>query len=319
MGKTSHDNQKKTQADQFKWLFLHPRYWLTWLGLGFSILPTLLPYSLILKVGKLLGQLFYHVGGSRVHVARVNLQQCFPDMSDKEREKLLRANFQASGIGIMEVAIAWWWPRKKLEQLVRFENLDYLRQAEGEGIILLILHFTTIEIAGALICLRHGVNATYREHKNPVFEYMQRRQRRRYSSASDLLGREDVRGMLRVLRSGGTVWYAPDQDYGPRHSVFVPFFGVNTATVTGTSRLAKIGKARVIPMVVTRQNDDSGYTAKVYAPWQNFPQGDEVEDARRVNRFIEERVREYPEQYMWLHRRFKTRPEGEPSFYQKKK
>ena len=183
----------------------------------------------------------------------------------------------------------------------------------------MVLHFTTIEIAGAMIALRHSLHATYRAHKNPVFEYMQRRQRLRYDAdnASRLLGRRDIRGMLRVLRSGETIWYSPDQDYGPKQSVFAPFFGVQAATVTGTSRLARIGNARVVPMTMTRLPGAEGYVMKIHAPLKDFPVNDDQADATRVNRFIEEQVRKHPEQYMWLHRRFKTRPEGEASFYRR--
>ncbi|MDD7805650.1 MAG: LpxL/LpxP family Kdo(2)-lipid IV(A) lauroyl/palmitoleoyl acyltransferase [Endozoicomonas sp. (ex Botrylloides leachii)] len=307
--------QNTTEADQFKGAFLHPRYWLTWLNLGLTMLPALLPYPMLLRLGKRLGYLYYRLSGSRVHIARVNLQKCFPEMIEEQREKLLRTNFQSVGIGIMEVAMAWWWPKKRLEKHVRFEGLEHLHDKQGRGTILLILHFTTIEIAGAMIALRQSLNATYRRHKNPVFEYMQRRQRLRHDRNSYLLERRDVRGMLRVLRSGGMIWYAPDQDYGPKQSVFAPFFGISSATVTGTARLAKIGKARVVPMVVTRQSGTTDYLLKVYEPWENFPVNKDLEDAKRVNRFIEQRIREHPDQYMWLHRRFKTRPAGEPSFY----
>ncbi len=307
--------QKTTGADQFKWSFLKPQYWITWLGLGLSIIPTLLPYPLIMALGRFIGRLFYKLAGSRVHIARVNLKHCFPDMPEYEREKLLIANFESVGMGLMEVAMAWWWPKKRLEKIVRFEGLEHLNDQQGQGTILLILHFTTIEIAGAMIALRHSLDATYREHKNPVFEYMQRKQRMRYDRNSNLLGRRDVRGMLRVLRAGGTVWYSPDQDYGPKQSVFASFFDMQAATVTGTSRLAKMGRARIVPMIVTRQADSKGYVMKLYPVWDSFPSGDDQMDAERVNRFVEDRVREHPEQYMWLHRRFKTRPEGEHSIY----
>ena len=238
-------------------------------------------------------------------------------MSPEERDKLLKANFESVGTGLMEVTMAWWWSRRRLEKLVRYKGLENLQSEDGKGNLLLIFHFTTIEISGALITLKHSVDATYREHKNPVFEYMQRRQRLRYDRGSRLLGRRDVRGMLRSLRAGKTVWYSPDQDYGPRQSVFAPFFGVNTASVTGTSRMARMGKARVVPMVVTRLPGSQGYQMEFMEAWDDFPVGDDDVDAERVNRFVEEQVRKNPEQYMWLHRRFKTRPEGEPDFYKK--
>ena len=306
-----------TEADRFLWSYLKPKFWPVWLGLGFTALVALLPFSVMVRLGRLIGRLLLRFGGSRVRITQVNLEKCFPEMSETERATLLQKNFESVGVGLMEVLMAWWWPRERLERLVTYKGLEHLDSETKQGNLLLILHFTTIEISGALITLRHSVDATYREHKNPVFEYMQRRQRLRYDRGSRLLGRRDVRGMLRSLRQGKTVWYSPDQDYGPKQSVFAPFFGVQTASVTGTSRMTKMGKARVVPMVVTRKPGSEGYVLEVFEAWKDFPQGDDLQDATRVNQFVEEQVLKNPDQYMWLHRRFKTRPEGEPGFYQK--
>ncbi|MRI34608.1 lipid A biosynthesis lauroyl acyltransferase [Endozoicomonas sp. OPT23] len=304
-----------TEADQFHWQFVQPKYWLTWLGLGFTALVSLLPYSALRLLGKGLGRLLLKFGGSRVRIARTNLEKCYPELSENERQQLLEKNFESTAMGLVEVLMAWWWPRSRLEKLVTYKGLGHLKSDSGQGNLLLILHFTTIEIAGALITMKHSVDATYREHKNPVFEYMQRRQRLRYDSGSCLLGRRDIRGMLRSMRQGKTVWYSPDQDYGPKQSVFAPFFGIETASVTGTSRMAKMGRARVVPMTVTRRDDGKGYVLEVMSSWDDFPVGDDLQDATRVNQFVEAQVRKNPDQYMWLHRRFKTRPEGESGFY----
>ncbi len=311
---------QSAETDCFQWFFLHPKYWLTWLGLMLTALLSLLPFSWMLALGRLLGRLFYLSGGRRVHIARTNLQRCFPDKSDNALKVLLKSNFESVGIGVMEVLMAWWWPVKRLERKVCFEGLEHLKNNRGQGTILMVLHFTTIEIAGAMITLRHNLHATYRAHKNPVFEYMQRRQRLRYGAdnPSRLLGRRDIRGMLRILRAGETIWYSPDQDYGAKQSVFAPFFGVQAATVTGTSRLARISNARVVPMTLIRLPGTQGYVMKIHPPLEGFPGNDDKTDAARVNRFIEGQVREHPEQYMWLHRRFKTRPEGEGTFYRRK-
>ena len=309
----STDTQKKIDTDVFHYGFFHPRYWITWLGLGLSILPSLLPYPWIIKLGSWLGRFIYKVAGRRVNIARVNLEKCFPELSPAGREKLLKKNFESVGMGVLEVAMAWWWPAHRYENLVKFKGLEHLQGEQGS--ILLVMHFTTIELAGRLITLRHSIDATYREHKNPVFEYMQRRQRQRFDPSGTLLGRLDVRGMLKSLRKGRTCWYSPDQDYGIKQSVFAPFFGVQAATVTGTSRFAKLGRAQVVPMFVNRLDDGKGYELCLYEPWNDFPSESEQVDTDRVNAFVEARVREYPEQYMWLHRRFKNRPEGEADFY----
>ncbi|OED44589.1 lipid A biosynthesis lauroyl acyltransferase [Endozoicomonas sp. (ex Bugula neritina AB1)] len=304
--------QKKPDPDAFQWSFLHPRYWITWLGLGLSILPSLLPYTLIIKLGRTLGRLVYRVAGRRVHIARVNLEKCFPELSSDQREVLLKKNFESVGMGVLEVTMAWWWPVRRFEKLVTFKGLEHLKG--DKGTILLVMHFTTIELAGRLITLHQSIDATYREHKNPVFEYMQRRRRQHLDPNGALLGRLDVRGMLRSLRKGRTCWYSPDQDYGTKQSLFASFFGIPAATVTGTSRFARLGRAQVVPMFVNRLEGCKGYELCLYEPWDNFPSDDEQADTERVNAFVEARVREYPEQYMWLHRRFKNRPDDD-DFY----
>ena len=309
------DDLNTTEADRFSYRYLLPKYWLTWMGLGLTMIPAYLPYPVLLVSGRWIGRLLYRMAKKRVHIARVNLSHCFPDMPAEDRELLLKKNFESVGIGLIEVTMAWWRPRKSIEKLVRYEGTEHLESVDNKGTILLILHFTTIELAGAMIAMKHSLDATYREHKNPVFEYMQRKQRLRYDQNSHLLGRRDVRGMLRSLRKGRTVWYSPDQDYGPKQSVFAPFFGVQTASVTGTARLTKMGKARIVPLVMTRLPGSEGYRMTFLEPWEDFPSGDDELDASRVNQFVEQQVKVNPEQYMWLHRRFKTRPNNETDFY----
>ena len=308
------DTRKKRDGDRFFWSFLLPKYWLTWLGLGVSILPSLLPYPCILTIGRWLGRGLYRVARRRVHISRVNLEKCFPQWAPDAREALLKKNFESIGMGVMEVSMAWWWPRRRFESNVQFKGLEHL--GSEQGTILLVLHFTSIELAGRLVTLRQSIDATYREHKNPVFEYMQRRRRQSFDPDGNLLGRLDVRGMLRSLRQGRVCWYAPDQDYGTRQSVFVPFFGIPAATVTGTSRFANLGRARVVPMMMNRLDDNQGYELSFYKAWENYPTDNERKDTERLNQFVEDRVREQPENYMWLHRRFKNRPEGEKGFYE---
>ncbi|WP_095210496.1 LpxL/LpxP family Kdo(2)-lipid IV(A) lauroyl/palmitoleoyl acyltransferase [Endozoicomonas ascidiicola] len=308
------DSPKDARADDvFLWAYLHPRYWLTWLGVGLTWIPSLLPYSWIVAIGKVLGQASYYLADDRVHVTRVNLEKCFPELNNRERKQLLKKNFESVGVGIMEITMAWWWPTSRLEKLVHYKGLEHLNSESGT--ILMVMHFTTIELAGRMVTLRHSVDASYREHKNPVFEYIQRSMRHRFDPGSQLLHRRDMRGTMRSLRNGRIVWFSPDQDYGARHGIFVPFFNIPATTITSTSRLAKAGKAKVVPLVVTRLSDNPGYEFRVYPPLETIPSGDDYEDALVVNQFIEARIREHPEQYMWLHRRFKSRPEGEKDFY----
>lgn len=304
---------------RFQPSFLHPRFWLLWLGLGLLWLVVQLPYRILLLLGRGLGVLMYRAARSRRRIARRNLQLCFPELNEKERERLLRANFASNGIAFFEMAMSWWWSKPRLRRLARIEGLEHLRQAqdEGQGVILMALHFTTLEIGAALLSQCHTIDGMYREHKNPVFDFVQRRGRERHNRDASAIEREDVRAMIKVLRAGRAIWYAPDQDYGRKQSLFVPWFGVNAATVTATTKFARLGKARVVPYTQERLADGSGYRLVIHAPLSDFPGESEEADCRRINDWIEDAVRQQPEQYLWAHRRFKTRPVGEPSLYRK--
>ncbi|WP_312680309.1 lipid A biosynthesis lauroyl acyltransferase [Stutzerimonas nitrititolerans] len=304
---------------RFRACFLHPRFWPLWLGLGLLWLVIQLPYRVLLALGWVLGKAMYHLAGSRRRIARRNLELCFPDLSDAERERLLKENFASNGIALFEMAMSWWWPQARLQRLAHIEGLEHLRQAqaEGQGVILMALHFTTLEIGAALLGQRHTIDGMYREHKNPVFDFVQRRGRERHNRDATAIEREDVRAMLKVLRAGRAIWYAPDQDYGRKQSLFVPLFGILAATVTATSKFARLGRARVVPFTQQRLADGSGYRLVIHPPLENFPGESDEADCLRINRWVEEAVSLNPEQYLWAHRRFKTRPEGEPSLYRK--
>lgn len=303
----------------FRAYFLHPRFWLLWLGLGLLWLVTRLPYKALLMLGRGLGALMYNLARSRRQIAARNLALCFPHMPATERKALLKENFASTGITFFEMAIAWWWPAERLRRLGSVEGLEHLRQAEadGQGVILMALHFTTLEIGGALLGRELDMYGMYRPHKNPLFDYVQRRGREQR-----LLGaieRDNVRGMLKLLRGGGIVWYAPDQDYGAQRSIFVPLFGVPAATVTATSKFARMGRARVIPFTQQRLADGQGYRLVIHPPLVDFPTDSEEADCLRINQWIEHAINACPEQYLWAHRRFKTRPQGEPKLYKKKR
>ena len=302
----------------FRIYFLHPRFWPLWLGMGLLWLVVQLPYRWLLVLGRGLGGLMYHLAGSRRRIAARNLELCFPELSVGERQRLLRENFASTGMTFFEMAISWWWPVERLKRLGTVEGLEHLRQAEadGQGVILMALHFTTLEMGGALLCMQQDMYGMYRAHKNPLFDFIQR-----HGREQRLLGaieRDDVRGMLKVLRAGGVVWYAPDQDYGAQRSLFVPLFGVQAATVTATRKFARLGRARVVPFTQTRLADGSGYKVTVHPALADFPGESEEADCLRINQWIEQAIRQQPEQYLWAHRRFKTRPAGEPKLYRKK-
>lgn len=301
----------------FKPALLHPRYWPMWIGLGLLWLVIRLPYRVLLQLGRLVGWGMYQLMRERREIARINLELCFPQWSAAERERVLRENFASNGIALFEMAMAWWWPPRRLAKLARVEGLEHLQRAAaaGQGVVLMSLHFTTLEIGAALLGQRATIDGMYREHKNAAFDYVQRRGRERHNADAVAVEREDVRSMLKSLRKGRGIWYAPDQDYGRKASVFVPLFGVPAATVTATATFARLGKALVVPFTQTRLPDAQGYLLTVHPPLEDFPQGDDHADALRINQWVEQQIQQQPEQYMWVHRRFKTRPEGEPRPY----
>lgn len=302
---------------RFRAYFLHPRFWALWLGLGLLWVLAQLPYAVLLWLGRGLGGLMYHLAAERRAIAALNLQLCLPELSAADRERLLRENFASMGITFFEMAISWWWPAKRLRTLGSIEGLEHLKQAQadGQGVILMALHFTTLEMGGGLLGMQHGMYGMYRAHKNPLFDYVQRRGREQRLVST--IERDDVRGMLKLLRAGGAIWYAPDQDYGAKQSLFAPLFGISAATVTATSKFARLGKARVVPFTQQRLADGSGYRLVIHPPLADFPGESPQTDCLRINQWVEAAIRQCPEQYLWAHRRFKTRPPGEAKLYRK--
>ena len=299
-------------------VFFHPRFWMLWLGLGILWMITQLPYRALLTIGRLLGAAMYRLAGERRSIAAHNLKMCFPEKSAKERKKLLKENFASTSVAFFEMAMSWWWAPHKLARLAHIEGLEHLRQAEldGRGVILMALHFTTLEIGAALLGQKHTIDGMYREHGNPLFDFVQRRGRERHNPESLAVERSNVRGMIKMLRAGRAIWYAPDQDYGAKQSIFVPLFGIQAATLTATSKLARLGESIVVPLTQERLSDGSGYRLVVHPPLTNFPSETDEIDCLRINQWVEASIRECPEQYLWTHRRFKTRPAYEANMYE---
>ncbi|MCB1668717.1 MAG: LpxL/LpxP family Kdo(2)-lipid IV(A) lauroyl/palmitoleoyl acyltransferase [Porticoccaceae bacterium] len=302
----------------FESKFLHPRFWLTWLGLGLWRAILILPFPILLWLGRLLGRLMYRVGHERRAIAECNLELCFPQMTATERTTLVKENFSSYGMAFFEVGMAWWWSDKRFFRLIQIEGVEHLMQLQqkGKGALLMAIHFTTLEVGASALSDRFSIDGMYRPHKNAVYDYVQARGRLSRSTGDSVVyPRKDVRGMFRALRQGRIIWYAPDQDYGPKQSVFASFFGVPAASVTATARFARMGDAAVVPFTQIRLPGSQGYRVTVHPPLENFPAGDDVADAETINRYVESYISECPQQYMWVHRRFKTRPPGAEPVY----
>ncbi len=305
-----------TSGPVFSLRLLLPQWWLTWFGVGFVRLAVLLPIPLLMVLGDGLGRLIGKLMRSRRKVVRINLQMCFPQMPAAEREALIEDQFAALGRGIFEAALAWFAPDQRLLPLCEVEGLEHLEaaKASGKGLLLLTGHFSTLEIGARVVVTKGGMpfHAMYRPYKNQVMDYCMHRFR---GSKAGLpaLPRDDLRTMVKALRAGRAIWYAPDQTLDMRQSVFAPFFGVPTLSVMATARLARMGRAGVLPYMP--QKTAKGWKVRFFPMLENFPGEDELLDATRVNQALEAGIRLAMPEYFWIHKRFKRRPQGEPSVY----
>ena len=274
-----------------------------------------LPLGLLAPIGRGFGLLAYAVAGERRRVGRINLRLCFPSMSETERRRLLRRHFQAFGRAIIERGILWWASRERIMRLVRIEGLHHWQAVRDRPVIWLVPHFVGLDMAGSRIAAEYEAASMYSRQKDPTLDAVLYKGRTRFVMPRLVSRQEGIRSLVRVIRGGVPFYYLPDLDFGPRDSVFVPFFGVPTATITGLSRIARVAGAVVVPIVTRQLPGGHGYVVEFYPAWDNFPTDDVAADARRMNAFIEARVLEMPEQYHWLHKRFKTRPPGVERVY----
>ena len=278
-----------------------------------------LPLPVLAPLGRGLGLLGYLLVVPRRRVCLTNLRLCFPDVSERERRALARAHFQWFGRFVLEHGIQWHASPERVRSLVQLEDEHHVRslQASGQRFFFLAPHFLGLDLGAVRLMMDFEACGMYTRQKNRVLDAAVLAGRMRFAiGRTRLFSRQDgFRSIIRAVRQGLVFFYMPDMDLGARDSLFVPFFGVSTATITGPSRLAQLADAVAVPVVTRILPGGAGYRVKFFEPWQNFPSGDLEADARRINAFIEERVRELPEQYYWLHKRFKTRPPGEARFY----
>jgi KDO2-lipid IV(A) lauroyltransferase len=292
-----------------------PGYWPTWLGMGLLRLICLLPHRAALAVGRSLGRLAHWVGGSRRAIVRRNIELCFPELTTEERDALAYEHFKALGITIIEMGLGRWASDKHLDSITTIIGLDHLLNAleQGQGVILLAAHFTTLEVSGRVLAMKSPpFDGVYRKNRSDFVTELQRTGRER--SVAETIEKRDIKKMVRSLRSGRPVWYAPDQSYSRKGSEVIEFFGVPSMQITATSTLARLGKAVVIPFFPRRMKNGH-YEMTLLPPFENFPSDDPVADTRRYNAVLEEHIRTCPEQYFWIHRKFKDMPDEYPDHY----
>ena len=299
---------------------MQPRDLLTWSGYGLFRLLSLLPWPLRLHLGRGLGRVFYHLMRGPRRIARINLELVHPDLDAAAIDARLRRHFVELGIGLFELGLAWWGSAAQVDGMLEIDGLEHLEaaRADGRGLILLTPHCTNMELGGRFMAREVPIFITYKPDKDPLVDRLIRRNRLRHRRTRDhgVLPADDVRGMLRLLRRGGVIWYAPDINYKGRERVFADFFGVPAATAPHPARIAAHGKARMVPYVVVRR-DDGGYRLIIDPPLEGFPSGDAELDTRRMNAALEALVVRCPDNYLWIMRRFRTRPEAGANPYSK--
>ncbi|MFY0678176.1 MAG: lysophospholipid acyltransferase family protein [Neptuniibacter sp.] len=294
--------------------FSSPHYWPTWIGIAFLKLLAILPFKAGLTVGRMIGYILYHLIPKRRRVTEANVKHCFPELSDEEQTQFVKDVFYNNGIGVVESSWTFWGNHKTIQQRTEFIGFDLLEKAldENRGIILLGAHYSHTDLGAMLASSKVPTLITmYRRHNNPLMEETIRAGRITYSKPVE---RKELREIVRSLKKNQVVWYGPDQDFGRKNSVFVPFFGKTAATVTATTKMVRFNNSPILALYQRRKEDDSGYIVEI-AEVEGFPSGNELEDAEIMNKAIEAGVRKAPTQYMWVHKRFKTQPDSDQALY----
>ena len=293
--------------------FYHPKFLPTWLLIGLMKLGAKLPFSIQVMIGKIMGTALYPLLSRFRKIAFINISRCFPNKNKSEVEMLVRQNFEALGISIFEIANAYFATDEKIMSMLSIHNEHYLTQAieNKQSVILLSAHFMPLMLGGRALLLKHHIANIYRPQNNLLFDEVMRE--RFVSHGATMIKTKDVKSLLKAIKNKLPIWYAPDQDLGADKCIFAPFFGIQTATVSATARLAKNENTVVIPFFFNRT--ESGYSMNFEAPIENYPNADATISATMTNQILEAQILKYPDQYLWIHKRFKTRPEGESDFY----
>lgn len=275
-----------------------------------------LPQTLLAHAGALVGLLFMGLARERREVVRINLELCFPELPKEGQKRLRRAHFRAFGRALAETTIAWWSRADRLRALATVEGKEHLDVAMRNGpVIILAPHFVGVEILAIRLSLEEDAQSMYSHQKNKVFDRFLVSRRTRFRPIRLASRQEGIKKVVRGLKARLPLFFLPDMDFGARDAIFVPFFDVPAATIDAVPRLAALTGAAVVPVLIEQKPPGQGYLIRFQRPWKNYPTRDFRADTLRMNRFIEDCVKAKPEQYYWVHKRFKTRPPGEPRIY----
>lgn len=288
-------------------------------GMAVLWLLHFLPLGVLSRVGEAFGMLLWLLGTERRRVCRLNLSRCFPELDSRSIGRRVRGHFRAFGRSLVEHGLLWWSSQARIRRLVRVAGREHLDAQRGRPVILLAPHFVGLDTGFTRLACDIPMASMYSKQKSGVMDAMLLRGRTRFGDQKLFSRQDGVRQAIAALRGSRPFYYLPDMDYGPRDAIFVPFFGVPAATITGLSRLARLAGATIVPCVTRMLPGGEGYEVRFHPAWESFPSAGDAAgieaDTRRMNAFIEDRVREMPEQYLWTHKRFKTRPPGEPKWY----
>jgi KDO2-lipid IV(A) lauroyltransferase len=288
---------------------------LTRLGVIILWLIHFLPFRIIVAIGNGLGTVIYPLATERRIVGTINLKLCFPDMSDEARKNMLRAHFKLFCRGLIERSILWWSSAEYISGLIRVEGIEHFEAIKGQPAILLTPHFVGMDAGGQWVAQHTDTVCMYANQKNRYLTELLLKKRARFRNQRLYSRQQGLRPILKGMRAGMPFIYPPDQDQGIKDGAFIPFFGVPAATMSSVPRIAQMTGAKIVPSITRILPGGEGYVLTFYPAWENYPTGDDIADTRRMNEFLEQRILEMPEQYFWLHKRFKTRPEGEEKFY----
>ena len=293
--------------------FYHPKFLPTWLLIGLMKLGAKLPFKVQIMIGKIMGLTLYPLLSRFRKIAFINISRCFPNKNKSEVEMLVRQNFESLGISVFETANAYFATDEKVNAMLSIHNEQHLTKAinDGQSVILLAAHFMPLMLGSRALLLKHHIANIYRPQNNALFDEVMRQGF--VNNGATMIKTKDTKSMLKAIKNKLPIWYAPDQDLGLEKCIFAPFFDIQTATVSATARLAKGDNTVVIPYFFIRS--ESGYNMSFEAPIKNYPDTSASVSATMTNQILEAQILKHPEQYLWIHKRFKTRPEGERDFY----